>query len=296
MSLPNLTIIGERLNPGFASSQALLDAEDIAGLQKLALDQARKGAHYLTINVGDKATASPGFLVELIRAVQAVVDVPLAFDYPNTSVQELCLNTYDAARARGQKPIVNSISEMRMEMLAVLRVCPLRVVVMASERDENGQQSANETAGEIHETARRMVGRILNSGRGMTPDDIFIDVSLHALASDTEGRTRRSLDAIRLIGSDPQLQGVHTIVGLSNLGIMLPKLALDGSRLSTRLESAFLTTAMPLGLDTILGTPGRDYQMLPEDDFVLRGFRETVAADGFDSLLCLRKLYQNGAP
>lgn len=296
MPIPNLTIIGERLNPGFASSQALLDAEDIVGLQKLALDQARKGAHYLTINVGNKATASPGFLADLIRAVQSVVDLPLAFDYPNTAVQELCLKTYDAARARGQKPIVNSISELRMEMLDLLHVCPVRIVVMASERVEAGQQLSNETAEEIHTTALRMVRRILSSGRGMTPDDIFIDVSLFPLASDTEGRTRRSLDAIRLIGNDPELREVHRIVGLSNLGVMLPKLALDGSRLSTRLESAFLTAAMPLGLDTILGTPGRDYQLLPKDDFVLRGFLDAVAADGFESLLCLRKLYQNGAP
>ena len=41
-----------------------------------------------------------------------------------------------------------------------------------------------------------------------------------------------------------------------------------------------------------LGTPGRDYQILPEDDFVFRGFKEAINADGFESLLCLRQLYQ----
>jgi cobalamin-dependent methionine synthase I len=294
MSIPSLKIIGERINPGFASSKALLEAEDIPGLQKLALDQARKGANYLTINVGDKATQNPGFLAELIRAVQAVANVPLAFDYPSAAVQELCLKTYNAALAGGHKPIVNSISELRMEMLDLLRICPLRLAVMASERIENGLEAPNNTPEEIHDTARRMVRRILSAGRGMTPDDILIDVSLFPLASDIEGRTRRSLEAIRLIGADPDLAGVHQLVGLSNLGILLPKTALDGSRLSTSLESAFLTQAMPLGLDTILGTPGREYQILPEDNFVLRGFRETIAADGFESLLCLRKLYQAG--
>lgn len=292
MPILHLTIIGERLNPGFASSQALLEAEDIPGLQKLALEQARKGAHYLTINVGDKATANPGFLEELIRAVQAVVDLPLAFDYPHASVQELCLKAYDPARARGRKPIVNSISELRMEMLDLLSICPFRLVVMASERVEHGMELPNITPDEIHDTANRMVRRVLSAGCGMSPDDILIDVSLFPLAMDTEGRTRRALEAIRLIGADPELKGVHQLVGLSNLGIMLPKTALDGSRLSTGLESAFLTAAMPLGLDTILGTPGRDYQLLPDDDFVLRGFQDAIAADGFESLLCLRKLYQ----
>lgn len=295
MSLPHLTVIGERINPGFASSKALLDAEDIPGLQRLAQEQAAKGAHYLTINVGDQAAARLDFLAELIRAVQAVVELPLSFDYPNVSVQELCLATYDAARARGRKPIVNSISELRLEMLELLKICPFRFAVMASERVEDGQELPNDTAEQIHATARRMTRRILDADRAMTPDDLLIDVSLFPLASDIDGKTRRSLDAIRLIGSDVELKGVHQLVGLSNLGIMLPKTALDGSRLSTRLESAFLTVAMPLGLDTILGTPGRDYQLLPPDDFVFRGFCDAVDAAGFESLLCLRRLYQKEA-
>jgi cobalamin-dependent methionine synthase I len=295
MSLPYLTLIGERINPGFASSKALLDAEDIPGLQRLARDQAAKGAHYLTINVGDKATARPDFLVELIRAVQAVVDLPLSFDYPNASVQELCLKTYDSAPALGRKPIVNSISELRLEMLDLLQIRPFRLVVMASERVEDGQELPNETAEQIHATAHRMSKMILAADCSMTPDDILIDVSLFPLASDIDGKTRRSLDAIQLIGADEALKGVHQIVGLSNLGVMLPKTALDGGRLGVRLESAFLTKAMPLGLDTILGTPGRDYQMLSSDDFVFRGFETAISADGFESLLCVRRLYQEEA-
>jgi 5-methyltetrahydrofolate--homocysteine methyltransferase len=292
MSIPCLNLIGERLNPGFASSKALLDAEDIPGLQKLAQEQARKGAHYLTINVGDKATARPDFLAELIRALQEVVDLPLSFDYPHQSVQELCLKTYDPAKAQGRLPIVNSVSELRWDMIELRKIRPFRLVIMASERLEDGEEIANRTAEEIAQTARRLVTRVLNDGGGFTPDDLLVDVSLFPMASDTEGLTRRALDAIGLIGSDPALRGVHQLVGLSNLGIMLPKLALDGSRLNVKLESAFLTLAMPRGLDTILGTPGREYQFLPDDDFVLRGFREAIELEGFETLLRVRELYQ----
>jgi cobalamin-dependent methionine synthase I len=296
MPIPNLTIIGERINPGFASSKALLEAGDIPGLQALAVDQVKKGAHYLTINVGDKATDNPAFLVKLIQAVQSVVDVPLSFDDPHRSVQEICLRTYEPAKARGRKPIVNSISELRWDMLKLRKLRPFRLVVMASERMENGEALPNRSGEEVALTARRLVRRILNDGGGFTPDDLIVDVSLFPMASDTEGLTRRSLEAIQLIGSDPELRGIHLIVGLSNLGILLPKQARDGSRLSTKLESAFLTLAMPHGLDTILGTPGRDYQLLPGDDFVLRGFQEAIALDGFDTLLKLRELYQTESP
>lgn len=296
MPIPNLTVIGERINPGFASSKALLDAENIPCLQTLAMDQVQKGAHYLTINVGDKATDNPAFLVKLIQSVQSVVNVPLSFDYPHRSVQEICLNTYDPARAQGRKPIVNSISELRWDMLELRKLRPFRLVVMASERLENGEAMPNRTGEEVALTARRLVRRILNETNGFVLDDLIVDVSLFPIASDTEGLTRRSIEAIQLIGRDPELRGIHLIVGLSNLGIMLPKRARDGSRLSTKLESAFLTLAMPQGLDTILGTPGRDYQLLPEDDFVLRGFKEAIALEGFDTLLRLRGLYQTDSP
>jgi cobalamin-dependent methionine synthase I len=290
MSLPGLTLIGERINPGFASSKALLDAEDIPGLQHLAQQQASKGAHYLTINVGDKSLSKPEFVAELIRAVQAVVDLPLAFDNPSLAVQELCLKSYDTARARGRKPIVNSVTELRLDLLELLSIRPFRLVVMASERIEDGEGLANETAEQIHATARRMVARILGAGCGMVSDDILIDVSIFPLAADMSGKTKRALEAIRLIGGDAELQGVHQLVGLSNLGIMLPKTSVDGRPLSTWLESAFLTLAMPLGLDTILGTAGRGYRFLPPTDLVFRSFQEIVAAAGVESLALLRTL------
>jgi cobalamin-dependent methionine synthase I len=292
MKLPELTLIGERINPGFATSKALLAKEDICGLQELAVSQVRQGAQYLTINVGDKATGTTGFLVKLIEAVQEAVNVPLAFDYPHRSVQETCLKTYRPEKACGRRPIVNSVTELRLDMLDLARIQPFRLVLMASERLENGGGVPNRTSEEVARTARRLALRIIDAGHGFTPDDLIIDVSLCPIASDAEGHTRRAIEAIRLIGGDPALRGVHMMVGLSNLGIMLPKLALDGSRLSTKLESAFLTLTVPHGLDTILATPGRDYQILPEDDFVLRGFQEAIELDGFDTLMRLQQLYR----
>lgn len=296
MPFSSLTLIGERINPGFASSKAMLDAEDLPALQALAVSQVEKGAHCLTINVGDKATERPEFLVRLIEAIQEAVDVPLAFDYPHRSVQEICLRTYRPDTARGRKPIVNSISELRLDMLELTGIQPFRLVLMASERVENGRELPNTTAEEVAQTARRLVQRVAGNGGGFAPEDLFIDVSLCPLATDSEGHTRRAIDAIKIIGRDPDLKGTHLIVGLSNLGVMLPKFARDGSRLSTKLESAFLTLTVPHGLDTILGTPGRDYQMLPPDDFVLRGFQEAIALEGFETLLRLQELYKPPTP
>ncbi|MGZ4972852.1 MAG: dihydropteroate synthase [Limisphaerales bacterium] len=290
--MQNLTIIGERINPGFASSKFLLDNRDLKGIQQLAVAQVEKGARYLTLNIGDRAESESQFLVDVICAIQDVVAVPISFDYPSRAVQELCLKTYDPKKVRGQKPIVNSISELRWDMLEVTKLQPTKIVLMASERLENGHAIANETAEDIANTAARMFGNVLQECPGLTLDDLFVDVSICPIASDTNGQIRRALDAIRLLGADKNLQGIHMVVGLSNIGIMLPKLALDGSRLSVKLESAFLTLAMPLGLDTILGTAGREYEFLPESDFVFEGFKEAIALDGFEAVMRIQQLYR----
>jgi len=290
-SIDDLTIIGERINPGFKSSKELLDDRNLDGIRQLAVLQKERGAEYLTINVGTAASDDPGFLVDVIRTVQDAVDLPLSFDYPNKEVQQICLETYDQERAKGRKPVVNSVSELRMDMLDLIGSHLFQVVLMASERVENGEKIANDTAEEVYETAKRLTEQVILRG-SMDYDDIFIDVSLGPLSADTEGITRQAIDSIRLIGEDPDLKGVHTIVGLSNLSVMLPKLAVDGSLLKVQLESAFLTMAMPLGLDTILGTAGRDYQILDDDNFVYTGFKEALELGGFESILRVQEIYK----
>jgi len=292
MTIPNLTIIGERINSGFPRSRELLESMDIPELAKLAVLQVEKGAGFLTINIGENPLERLDFLRELITAVQNAVEVPLSFDSPDPAVQEVCLKVYDPGKARGRRPIVNSVNEQRWEMLGLLGIQPFRVVIMASERLEDGQMKANRRSADIAETARRVVTKITSSTSAIDPGDIYIDVSLGPMATDSEGLTGISIDAIKQIGMNPALKGTHMVVGLSNLSIMLPGKAIDGSPLRPQLDSAFLTRTMPHGLDTILGTPGRDYRILPEDNFVLRGFDEAVSLGGFESIMRVQQLYR----
>jgi 5-methyltetrahydrofolate--homocysteine methyltransferase len=292
MAIPNLEIIGERINPGYKSSKQMLDDEDIPGLQELAKSQVKKGADALTINVGERALEDPEYMGEVVRAVQNVVGVPLAFDFPNLEAQEVCLKTYDIEKAKGQIPIVNSISELRMEMLDLLKIRPFRLIAMASERKQNGEHASNRTADEVYDTTLRMARKILANGNGMTIDNLIMDVSVGAVAADTEGRTKMAVDAIRKIGEDPELKGIHMIVGLSNISIMLPTKNVNGSSLKTQIDSAFLTLTTPYGLDMILGTAGRNYRILSEDNPVLVGFKEALELGGIESVMRIQKLYQ----
>ncbi|MFO1466346.1 MAG: dihydropteroate synthase [Steroidobacteraceae bacterium] len=287
----DLTVIGERINPGFKSTKALFDNADIPGIQALAIRQAEAGASYLNVNIGARALTNPEFMAEVIRAIQDVVRLPLSFDFPSQSVQELCLRTYDAAKADGKLPIVNSITEHRWDLMELARNFRFKVILMASERVEDGSARSNKTAEEIYTTARRSALR-LNTGYGIALSDIFIDVSVSAIIADTEGLNRATVDAIRRIGADPDLSGVHMMGGVSNIGQQLPPKAADGSDLKHGLECAFLTLTVPLGFDTVLRTPWRHYAPLPEGNYILETYRNFLEQRGSNAMRAVRKFYR----
>jgi cobalamin-dependent methionine synthase I len=291
MPLSDLIIIAERINPGFKSVRAMLEAEDIAGIQALAVKQTEAGATYLDVNVGRRANADPEFMAEIVRAVQAVVDVPLCFDSPNPVAQEASLKAYDPDKAGGQKPLINSIAETRWDMLELIKIRPFKAILMASERMEDGAGKPNRSCEEVVGTAHRMIATALERDAGLALDDLFIDVSVSALSSDTDGMTKVAIDAIKAIGTDPKLKGIHLVGGLTNISGQLPAEAVDGSPLKPQIENAFLTLTLPYGFDTIIGTPWKEYAILPDDNFVLRGFKEIIALSGLDALRRVRKLY-----
>jgi cobalamin-dependent methionine synthase I len=290
MSANKLNIIGDRINPGFRSSKALFENSDIEGIQKLAIRQVEAGAFALDINIGPRALQDKEFMVEVVRALQNVVSVPLAFDSPSIEVQEVCLKAYDDKKANGQKPIVNSIAEPRAEMLELLKIRPFKVILMASERMEDGVGKPNQQAHEVYEVTRRMSKRILKSAE-LSADDIIVDVSISALATDTKGLTKMALDGIKMISEDPDLKGIHIMGGLTNIGQMLPPKEIDGERLKSLIERAFLTVAMPLGFDTVLITPWHNLNLLPQDNELLRSFKEVIELTGGKALRGIRSLY-----
>ena len=287
-----IQIIGERINPGFKSVKVLFDNEDLPGIQALAVKQAEAGAAFQNVNIGARALTDPAFMGQVIRSIQEVVRTPLSFDFPSKKVQELCLSSYNLERADGQLPIVNSITEHRWDLMDLYGRFQFKVILMASERVEDGVAKGNKTADEIYGTARRAALRLKND-YGMPLGHIFIDMSISAIIADTGGLNRSTLEAVKAIGTDPDLKGVHMMGGLSNIGQQLPFKAADGSDLKHCLENAFLTLAVPNGFDTVLGTPWRDYAPLADDHYVMQTYRQFLDQSGSNALRAVRKFYKS---
>ena len=292
-SFPGLRIIGERINPGFKSTKALFDTQDLPGIQALAIKQAEAGASYLNVNIGARALTDPDWMAEVIRAIQEVVTVPLSFDFPSKKVQEICLKSYDLAKAKGALPLVNSITEHpdRWNLMELYGDFKFKVIVMASERMEGERCVGNKAADEIYGTVKRTTARLMRD-HGLKLDDIFMDMSISAIIADKAGLNRSTVEAIQAVGADADLKGLHLMGGLSNIGQQMPPKAVDGSDLKHSLECAFLTLTVPHGFDFVLGTPWRHYHQLPEDNYVLQAYRRFLEAEGSDALRAVRKFYR----
>ncbi|MCX6560005.1 MAG: dihydropteroate synthase [Candidatus Aminicenantes bacterium] len=288
MAIPGLTIIGESINDSVPSTKRLFEAGDIPGLVELARTQDEKGAAYLDVNVGAR---SPEFMAELVATIQRASAKPLSIDTPDPALAEAGLRAYDPSRTGGREPILNSISPLRLWMFDLHKIRPFRPILMSSERLEGGDSAPNRTAEETHRTARRLMAEAKARIPGFRNDQAVIDPGIAPIGSDCEGHLRRVLESLALIQADPDLAGVHMSVGLSNFTVMLPSKRADGSPVKGPLESAFLTLAMPRGLDTIIGSTARKYELLPDGHPALACLTDILGLEGFDTLMRVKEFY-----
>jgi cobalamin-dependent methionine synthase I len=262
-------LIGELMNNSFARASRAWAARDLAAFQRLAKRQTELGADYLTLNIDGtqsvrvKPQEMLDFLPDLIPAIQEATRVPISFDNPSAEFHRCCLEHYD--RSKGGRPILNSVAASRPrldEMLELVAQYDTMVIGMASEKSVDGGSAQCLSAQDVHRASRWLV-ELLMEVSNRTPDQIILDPGLAPVGADTYGLVNMSLDAMRLIRADAALQGVHLSVGLTNFSFGTPKHIREG------LENAFLTLAIDVGLDFVLGNPEKALGVLePGDRYV----------------------------
>jgi len=73
--------------------------------------------------------------------------------------------------------------------------------------------------------------------------------------------------------------------------VMLPPKRPDGSPVKGPLESAFLTKAVPLGLDTVIGSVKRSYEILPPHHPAMQCLEDCIRQPGFEAIMRVREFY-----
>jgi 5-methyltetrahydrofolate--homocysteine methyltransferase len=280
MSQASINIIAESLNDSVPSTHELYESGNLDGIRELAKFQDERGAVYIDVNVG---SFPADFFVQVIREVQSATRKPLALDSPDPTLIEAGLKAYDDSVC---PPILNSISPRRKELFELYKVKKFRPLLLISE----GESGACHTADETMESAKLLLSEA--KARGIPNDDLIFDPGVAPIGSDSEGNLTRLMETLRRLHADPAFAGFHASVGLSNFTVMLPPKRKDGSLVKGPLESAFLTRTMPLGLDYVIGSVKRNYEILPDDHPAQQCFDDCVKLGGFDAIMRVRQFYK----
>jgi cobalamin-dependent methionine synthase I len=272
-----LHIIGELMNNSYARARNAFTSRDVAGYQNLARIQSELGAAYLTLNLDGtqriqvRREEMHAFLPDVIPAIQEATSTPIAFDNPSVEYHKIALKHYD--RKKSGPPILNSVAASRErldEMVELVKHYDTLAVIMASETFVPGGTSQCLNPQDAYKAAKHFV-ELLVTKAGRHKDQIIIDPGLAPVGADTYGLVNIGLDAMKLISADPDLKGVHKIVGLSNFAWGTPK----GVR--EELEKAYLTLGMEVGLDFALANPEKAPGPLPPNHPMVAKLRDALA-------------------
>jgi cobalamin-dependent methionine synthase I len=272
-----LHIVGELMNNSYARARKAFSERDPAGYQALAKLQTGLGADFLTLNLDGtqriqvRRQEMLDLLPEVIPAIQEATSTPIAFDNPSVEYHKIALAHYD--RKKSGAPILNSLAASREhldEMVELVKHYDTLAVVMASETFAPGGTAQCLNPEDSYRAAKYFV-ELLATKAGRRNDQIIIDPGLAPVGADTYGLVNIGLDAMRLISADPDLKGVHLIVGLSNFAWGTPK----GAR--EELEKAYLTLGMEVGLDFAIANPEKSPGPLPKDHPMVGKLREALA-------------------
>ena len=202
-------IIGECINPtGRKKLQEELKEGKFDIIRRDAVAQVEAGAAILDVNAGVPGMDEPKLLVELIKVVRELTDVPFCIDTANTKALEAGLKVYKG------KALVNSVNGEEHKLSTILPLIKEygAAVVGLTLDDEGIPKTVDKRlsiAGKIIERATKM---------GIPIEDIVIDPL--ALAMGTEDKAGRwALDTIEAVVKE---FGVNITMGASNISFGLP--------------------------------------------------------------------------
>lgn len=230
-------IIGERINPtGRKKLAAELKTWNFERVIEDAKCQVEAGAHVLDVNVGVPGIDEPRAMVEAIKLINQVTDVPLCFDSSRSDALEAALQVYDG------KALVNSVSGEENKLKEILPVIKeYGAAVIALPLDDKGipndPQKRLSIASKIVEQAEKI---------GIGREDIIIDCLTMTLSSNYEA-AKVTLDSMKLVKKE---LGCNMNLGVSNISFGLPDRDI--------INSIFMVAAIENGLTCAIIDPTKD--------------------------------------
>ncbi len=234
-------VIGERINPtGRKKLAAEMEAGDFSTVIKDAIEQTEAGANVLDVNAGVVFNSNPNpneteppLLVETIKRVQEVSDLPLCIDSSVTGAIEAALEVVDG------RPLINSTTGEVEKLEAILPLCAKhKLPVVAISNDESG---ISEDPDVRFAVAKKIVEHAADYG--IPAHDIVVDPLVMPIgAMGTAG-----LQVFALVKRLREELKVNTTCGASNISFGLPN--------RHGINNAFLPMAIQAGMTSAIMNP-----------------------------------------
>lgn len=246
-------LIGERINPtGKKKLKEALLTHDLDHILNEATGQTESGAHALDVNVGTPGIDEKALLPEVVKAIQAVTNLPLQIDTGDAIAMEAALRIYNG------KPLINSVNGKPESLSQILPLAKkYGGTLIALTLDENGIPDTADGRVEIAKRILRAAERY-----GISKNNIIFD-PLAMTVSTNPDAARVTLEAIRRITDE---LGCRTSLGVSNVSFGLP--------CRDAINSAFFTMALSNGLSAAI--------MNPYSEEMIKAYHSYCALSGFD--------------
>ncbi|MEO1504666.1 MAG: methyltetrahydrofolate cobalamin methyltransferase [Pseudomonadota bacterium] len=234
-------VIGERINPtGRKKLAAEMEAGDFSTVIKDAIEQTAAGADVLDVNAGvvfnsnpDPNQTEPPLLVETIKRVQEVSDLPICIDSSVTGAIEAALEVVEG------RPLINSTTGEEEKLEAILPLCGKhKLPVAAISNDESG---ISEDPDVRFAVAKKIVEHAADYG--IPAHDIVVDPLVMPIgAMATAGQ-----QVFALLKRLREELKVNTTCGASNISFGLPN--------RHGINNAFLPMAIQAGMTSAIMNP-----------------------------------------
>jgi len=232
-------------------------------IKALIESQAAEGADYIAVNLdafGEKdSRVSVDMMVEYEKLVQKWGnDVPICIDSSNDDVLIAGLKSWYNATKQVEQPLINSVTVHTMhKILPLKKDFDFAFVGLLLHEQMPSNSGGLPSIGHLHCLAKEIFDVAVGK-YGFKSEEIFFDSMSFPLAIDMPmepgmpGYTYRTLETIKKIRSDPQMKGVHCVLGISNCIRDLPVRTIGVCR-------AYLAKAMEYGLDAAIVNVSHQY-------------------------------------
>lgn len=229
-------IIGERINPtGKKELQEEIRKGKTFIIRREALEQTKKGADILDVNVGVPETDEPKTMAQAVEVIQGVCETPLSIDSSSPKAIEAALKEADG------KPLINSVNGEKEKIDSILPLArKYGAAILVLTLDKCGLPKNSDER-------LKIAGRIIDKAIaiGISKEDIVVDPLTLTISAKPE-QAKESLSAIKKL----KIKGYPASLGVSNISFGLPNRG--------KINADFFSLALAFGLDMAIINPSDD--------------------------------------